>query len=306
MRRTSRRTRRRTPPPARRQASSSGVTGIEFVVSVHGHQRFTAARSFAERDRGLRSSSSAEGVTALRVNNSKGQRTTEKSFSTSPEKLPLRKNSSPAGLRASGRRYHQPSAGLQHPQALLRAIFSASISPLTSMRSAWKSLVRNFASPFGGAGLHGARPAARVDRLRRAGVDQTVGHLPRRLLGSPQSPRMRVRSSAVKSFTTSAAVRRPRWFMRMSSGASPRNGKAAFTASKWCDETPDRPECRRPPSTPRRRSAPQEAEIALDVVETRVVGTVCPACRGPGRRRRDGLRAPGRRGSGANGRLRRT
>ena len=36
------------------------------------HQRFTAARSFAERDRGLRSSSAAEGVTALRVTGSKG------------------------------------------------------------------------------------------------------------------------------------------------------------------------------------------------------------------------------------------
>lgn len=46
---------------------------IEFVVVVHRwNYFFTAARSLAERERGLRSSSCCDGVTALRVSRSKG------------------------------------------------------------------------------------------------------------------------------------------------------------------------------------------------------------------------------------------
>ena len=79
-----------------------------------------------------------------------------------------------------------------------RAIFSASISPLTSMRSAWKSLVRNFApSRFGVQGCTAATSCAVVAigsaaraRTRHPATFHGVST-------SPQSPTTRVSSSTV-------------------------------------------------------------------------------------------------------------
>lgn len=96
------------------------------------------ARSLAERDRGLRSNSSAVGTTALRVMISNGVRARpKKSFSTEPEKFPLRRKFLTS--RSSSEWYEMTTSrppGRSTLRLCSSAILSASISPLTSMRSA--------------------------------------------------------------------------------------------------------------------------------------------------------------------------
>ena len=73
---------------------------------------------------------------------------------------------------------------------------SASISPFTSMRSAWKSLVRNFASSFLGVQGRTASTSPAVVPIRSAA--RAFTRQPATFHGvssSPQSPSTRVSSS---------------------------------------------------------------------------------------------------------------